>query len=437
MNDATSSRCTAARRRCWSACRTSAPRIPDDAAARATSPRALARRGHRLAPRRGSTPSCASSARACSCRAISRYVIDLNRPPENAPMYPGANNTELCPTRFFTGEPLYRDGRAPRRGRDRARAASTTGGRTTTRSRAELARLQAAHGHAVLFDGHSIKSRAAVAVRRPAARPEPRHRRRRELRAGAARRAGWRARGADAASAHVIDGRFKGGYITRHYGRPAQRRARGAARDVLALLHGRERRPTRCDAGARRRACSRCCARLVADDARLAAAMAADGAATPRCCGRRAPGCRRRLARAACCCASAATAAGPRSTPGVADAAGRRAACSPARCCPAWSTRTATPSSAPSPAWPSGATARERRLLVVARPHVRASRCASRPTQLRAVAAQLYVELLRGGYTQVCEFHYLQHDADGQPLRRPARRCRGRWPTPPPTPASA
>ena len=43
----------------------------------------------------------------------SRYVIDLNRPPENTPMYPGANNTELCPTRFFTGDPLYRDGQAP------------------------------------------------------------------------------------------------------------------------------------------------------------------------------------------------------------------------------------------------------------------------------------------------------------------------------------
>ena len=35
------------------------------------------------------------------------------------------------------------------------------------------------------------------------------------------------------------------------------------------------------------------------------------------------------------------------------------------------------------------------------------------PAQLRAVAAQLYVELLRGGYTQVCEFHYLQHRPDG------------------------
>ena len=37
-----------------------------------------------------------------------------------------------------------------------------------------------------------------------------------------------------------------------------------------------------------------------------------------------------------------------------------------------------------------------------------------RPPDLRAIAAQLYVELLRGGYTQVCEFHYLQHDCDGR-----------------------
>jgi len=42
------------------------------------------------------------------------------------------------------------------------------------------------------------------------------------------------------------------------------------------------------------------------------------------------------------------------------------------------------------------------------------------PEQLHAVAAQLYVELLRGGYTQVCEFHYLQHAEDGQPYADPA-----------------
>ncbi len=41
------------------------------------------------------------------------------------------------------------------------------------------------------------------------------------------------------------------------------------------------------------------------------------------------------------------------------------------------------------------------------------------PEQLRAVAAMLYAELLRGGYTQVCEFHYLQHDRDGRPYADP------------------
>ena len=45
------------------------------------------------------------------------------------------------------------------------------------------------------------------------------------------------------------------------------------------------------------------------------------------------------------------------------------------------------------------------------------------PAQMHAVAAQLYVELLRGGYTQVCEFHYLHHDTDGTPYADPATMC--------------
>lgn len=45
------------------------------------------------------------------------------------------------------------------------------------------------------------------------------------------------------------------------------------------------------------------------------------------------------------------------------------------------------------------------------------------PDQLLAVAAQLYLELLRGGYTQVCEFHYLHHDPSGQPYADPATLC--------------
>src|SRR5512137_3012688 len=43
----------------------------------------------------------------------SRYVVDLNRDPSGAALYPGADNTELCPTRTFADEPIYGPGGAP------------------------------------------------------------------------------------------------------------------------------------------------------------------------------------------------------------------------------------------------------------------------------------------------------------------------------------
>ena len=42
------------------------------------------------------------------------------------------------------------------------------------------------------------------------------------------------------------------------------------------------------------------------------------------------------------------------------------------------------------------------------------------PDDLRAIAAQLYLEMLKAGYTQVCEFHYLHHQPDGKPYANPA-----------------
>jgi N-formylglutamate deformylase len=88
----------------------------------------------------------------------SRYVIDLNRPPGNTPMYAGANNTELVPTRFFTGDALRRAPLADERAEiDRRRAAFWQPYHDALD--AELARLKAEHGHAILWDGHSIKSR--------------------------------------------------------------------------------------------------------------------------------------------------------------------------------------------------------------------------------------------------------------------------------------
>jgi len=149
----------------------------------------------------------------------SRYVIDLNRPPENAPMYPGVNNTELCPTRFFTGDALYRDGHGP----DDAEVAARCERYWRPYHHAlegELARIQAAHGHVVLFDAHSIKSEL----------PWLFEGRLTDLNLGTVdgascaptlRAALGTVLAAQSTYSHVIDGRFKGGHITRHYGRPA------------------------------------------------------------------------------------------------------------------------------------------------------------------------------------------------------------------------
>jgi N-formylglutamate deformylase len=148
----------------------------------------------------------------------SRYLIDLNRPSENAPMYPGVNNTELCPTRFFSGEPLYRDGAAP----DAAEIARRVREHWQPYHDAlhdELERLRTEHGHAILFDAHSIKSElpwlfegrlpdlnlgtAGGASCAPALR---------EALAGML--------AAQTQYTQVVDGRFKGGHITRYFGRP-------------------------------------------------------------------------------------------------------------------------------------------------------------------------------------------------------------------------
>jgi N-formylglutamate deformylase len=152
---------------------------------------------------------------------FSRYVIDLNRPPENAPMYPGANNTELVPTHFFSGHPLYREGCVPD-AREIEHRRATYWRPYHEAIASELARLVAAHGHALLWDGHSIQAEVPWLFegRLP------------DLNLGTAGGASCAPALRDALSAvlaaqsgfsHVTDGRFKGGYITRHYGRPGDR----------------------------------------------------------------------------------------------------------------------------------------------------------------------------------------------------------------------
>jgi N-formylglutamate deformylase len=148
----------------------------------------------------------------------SRYLIDLNRPPENTPMYAGANNTELCPTHFFSGQALYREGQAPD-ANEIARRRDTYWQPYHDTLSAELARLKKQHGYAILFDGHSINSVLPWLFEGQLP----------DLNLGTAagsscspilREALAKALEAQTAFTHVADGRFKGGYITRHYGQP-------------------------------------------------------------------------------------------------------------------------------------------------------------------------------------------------------------------------
>ncbi len=150
----------------------------------------------------------------------SRYVIDLNRPPDSAPLYPGAANTGLCPIEQFDGAPIYRPGQAP--------ADAEAQERLTLfwrpyheRLAAELQALKQRHGIALLYEAHTIRSRVPRLFdgRLPdinlgtadgaAAAPE--------LAALLIETAGE----AEGCSS-VLNGRFKGGYITRRYGRPAE-----------------------------------------------------------------------------------------------------------------------------------------------------------------------------------------------------------------------
>ena len=150
----------------------------------------------------------------------SRYVVDLNRPPDGASLYPGHFETGICPLRSFSGAPIHREGAAPDAAAIAARVEAYWQPYHAALA-AELERLRADHNRVVLWDGHSIRGELPQLF--PGTLPD--------LNLGTADGASCgsglalalaHALGAQSAYTFAINGRFKGGYITRHYGRPDQ-----------------------------------------------------------------------------------------------------------------------------------------------------------------------------------------------------------------------
>ncbi|MCV4110765.1 N-formylglutamate deformylase [Pseudomonas aeruginosa] len=149
----------------------------------------------------------------------SRYVVDLNRPSDDKPLYSTAT-TGLYPDTLFDGRPLYREGMAPS-AEERMRYLAEVWTPYHRAIAEELARLKAEFGYALLWDAHSIRSQVPHLFdgRLPdfnlgtnaGASCDPALAARLEAVCAAAE--GY---------SHVLNGRFKGGHITRHYGQPGQ-----------------------------------------------------------------------------------------------------------------------------------------------------------------------------------------------------------------------
>ncbi|HEU4380708.1 MAG TPA: N-formylglutamate deformylase [Hyphomicrobiaceae bacterium] len=151
--------------------------------------------------------------------AISRTVIDVNRDPSGVSLYPGQNTTELVPTATFDGEPLWKPGQVPDAAQIAHRRAiyfapyhAALGG--------EIARLRAQHPRVALYDCHSIRS----VIPRLFEGELP------VMNIGTNSGAACALQLQDAIASiseagdfsYIVNGRFKGGYITRHYGQPGQ-----------------------------------------------------------------------------------------------------------------------------------------------------------------------------------------------------------------------
>jgi formiminoglutamase len=150
---------------------------------------------------------------------LSRSIIDVNRDPSGASLYPGQATTELVPTTTFDGEPLYREGQTPNAAEiEERRRAYFDPYHTTLRN--EIAQLRQRFRRVALFDAHSIRS----VIPRLFDGELP------VFNLGTNSGASCNPKLRETVSAllsasgqtSVVDGRFKGGWITRAYGNPGE-----------------------------------------------------------------------------------------------------------------------------------------------------------------------------------------------------------------------
>lgn len=149
---------------------------------------------------------------------IHRYAIDANRDPARQSLYPGQNTTDLCPTTDFDGRPIWQSGQEPSDDETDSRTAAWHVPYHAA-LRDEMERIKAKHSIAILYDCHSIRSKipflfdgilpvfsigtnAGTTCAPNIEQDAQKH---------CAEAAGYD---------HVLNGRFKGGWTTRHYGHP-------------------------------------------------------------------------------------------------------------------------------------------------------------------------------------------------------------------------
>ncbi|WP_027256194.1 N-formylglutamate deformylase [Leisingera aquimarina] len=151
---------------------------------------------------------------------IHRYVIDVNRDPAGISLYPGQNTTTLVPLTDFDGLPIWRDGQEPDEAEITRRRAAYHAPYHTALT-AELERVKAIHGFAILYDCHSI--RGDIPFLFEGRLPDFNTGTNNGETCDPAIEAMTVANCAGAEGyTSVLNGRFKGGWTTRHYGRPAE-----------------------------------------------------------------------------------------------------------------------------------------------------------------------------------------------------------------------